>query len=207
MATANVKLYNQDGNVSGDIPAPAFLSASQDIAVAHQAFKATAANARQPIAHTKNRGEVSGGGIKPWKQKGTGRARQGSIRSPLWRHGGVTFGPRKTTDYSQKLNKKMKRQALEAALTAKLAADGLKIVDSLSFGTTKTKEVAHAMLALTGGKSALVVLSKDHAGSGRALANLARVSTVSASGLNTYDVLSHAVVLIEQPALAEIARS
>ncbi len=202
--SATLKIYNQDGNISGDMNAPEFLTVSWNPALAHQVFKAIAANMRQPIAHTKNRGEVSGGGIKPWKQKGTGRARHGSIRSPLWRHGGVTFGPRNTTDYSQKVNKKMRELALESSLSQKLSAEQLKVVESLSLATAKTKDMAKAVRNLTGGKSTLLVLSKDNKNALKAAANLARVTPVLAKDLNVLNVLTHSLVVIEKSALAEM---
>ncbi len=199
-----IKLYNMDGNVTGDIKAPAFLSVRWNPSLMHQIFKSIAANKRQPVAHTKNRGEVSGGGIKPWKQKGTGRARHGSIRSPLWRHGGITFGPRNTTDYSQNTNKKMRVLALHGALAQKLAADQLKMVKELTLATAKTKDIAKTVRNLTNGKSTLLVLAKDNKNAMRASANLPRVTSVLAKNLNVHDVLTHSLVVMEQNALAEM---
>ena len=202
--SATIKLYNQDGNIAGDMKAPEFLSVRWNPALAHQVFKAIAANMRQPVAHTKDRSEVSGGGIKPWKQKGTGRARHGSIRSPIWRRGGVTFGPRNTTDYTQKVNKKMRALALETSLAQKLSSDQLKIVDSLSLASAKTKDIARTVRNLTGGKSALLVLSKDNKNALKAAANLARVTPILAKDLNVMNVLTHSLVIMEKNALAEV---
>lgn len=199
-----IKLYNLDGNETGDMKAPAFASAKWNPSLAHQVFKSIAANMRQPVAHTKNRGEVRGGGIKPWKQKGTGRARHGSIRSPLWRHGGITFGPRNTTDYSQKANKKMRELALAGALAQKLSLDMLKVVKDLTLATAKTKDLAKTVRNLTKGKSTLLVLANDNKNAMRASANLARVTPILAKDLNVHNVLTHSVVVMEQSALAEM---
>ena len=199
-----IKVYNLDGNETGDMKAPAFLSAKWNPSLTHQVFKAIAANMRQPIAHTKNRGEVRGGGIKPWKQKGTGRARHGSIRSPLWRHGGITFGPRNTTDYTQRINKKMRSLALDGALAQKISLDMFKVVKDLTIATAKTKELAKTVRNLTKGKSTLLVLSNENKNAMRAAANLARVTPILAKDLNVYNVLTHSVIVMEQTALAEM---
>jgi len=199
-----IKVYNLDGNETGDMKAPAFLSAKWNPSLTHQVFKAIAANMRQPIAHTKNRGEVRGGGIKPWKQKGTGRARHGSIRSPLWRHGGITFGPRNTTDYSQRINKKMRVLALNGALAQKITLDMFKVIKDLTIATAKTKELAKTVRNLTKVKSTLLVLSSDNKNAMRAAANLARVTPIFAKDLNVHNVLTHSVIVMEQNALAEM---
>lgn len=199
-----LKLYNSDGNVTGEMQAPDFLSSAWNAALTHQVFKSIAANMRKPIAHTKNRGEVSGGGIKPWKQKGTGRARHGSIRSPLWRHGGVTFGPRNTTIYAQKVNKKMRETALDSALAKKLSLDQLRVIDSLATATVKTKDMARILKNLANGKSALLVVSNENKNAVKSASNLARVTPIFVKDLNVYDVLTHSVIVMEKTALAEI---
>lgn len=201
---SQLKVYNHDGNVTGEITAPEFLSAQWNAALVHQVFKAIAANIRKPIAHTKNRGEVSGGGIKPWKQKGTGRARHGSIRSPLWRHGGVTFGPRNTTDFSQKINQKMMREALASALAKKIALDELKVVSDLEMKELKTKNVAKALQNIVGGKSALLVLATASANTLRAASNLSNVDPIIVKNLNVFNVLNHKFVVMEQAAVQEL---
>ncbi len=202
MAAETLKIYNKDGNVTGDIKTPAFLSAPLNINLIHQVFKSIAANLRKNIAHTKTRGEVRGGGKKPWKQKGTGRARHGSIRSPLWKGGGVTFGPRNTTDYSQKINKKMAKGALESALTKKLTANRLKIVENIAFPKGKTKEAAKMVRNLANGKSALVVLAEKDEKTTRALANVPRTDVKYGKDLSVYDVLQHNFILMDQKVLA-----
>jgi len=116
----SVKVYNQEGKATGELELNAkHFGVKPDQALVHAVVVAQQANARRPIAHTKNRGEVAGGGKKPWKQKGTGRARQGSIRSPQWKGGGVVFGPRNIRNFSVKVNRKVKQKALFMALTDK----------------------------------------------------------------------------------------
>jgi large subunit ribosomal protein L4 len=199
----NVKIYNQDGNLAEEIETPPFLRAPWNADLVHQIFKALAANKRKPIAHTKTRGEVRGGGIKPWRQKGTGRARHGSIRSPLWRHGGVAFGPRNTTDFSQKINKKMIDKALTAALSKKFSSGELKIINKLDI-IPKTKNLARVIQNLTGNKSSLLIIADEDKSILRAAANLPKVKGVKAKDLSLYDVLTHKYILIEQKALEEL---
>lgn len=201
-----IKVYNQDGNVTGEMAAPEFLSGSWNSVLAHQVFKAMAANKRIPVAHTKNRGEVRGGGVKPWRQKGTGRARHGSIRSPLWRHGGVTHGPRNDRDYSQKFNAKMAQLALRGALAKKLDLDQLKIVDKLTSGL-KTKNLAAAINNLSKGKSTLLVLNNKNTELNRAAKNLKNVAIIRSENLNLYDVLNHQQIIFEKEVLRDFKNS
>jgi len=189
--------------MTGEVEAPAFLRAEWNEALVHQVFKSIVANLRKPVAHTKDRSEVSGGGKKPWRQKGTGRARQGSIRSPLWKGGGVTFGPRKTTDYSQKINKKMMRGALESVLSKKNSLGELKIFGS-SIPGQKTKDAAKKILNLSGGKSVILVVSNDDKDILRITNNLKNVKGVRSKNLNLYDVVSNKIVLMDQKAISEI---
>lgn len=200
----NIKVYNKDGNVAGEITAPEFLLAPWKNSLVHQVFKALSVNRRRPIAHTKDRSEVRGGGRKPWKQKGTGRARHGSIRSPLWRHGGVTFGPRKTTDFSQEINKKMAKQALQSVLAKKNSLGQFKIINNLAAVSPKTKELARTVRNLTEGRSAVVVTTNEDANTLRAAANLKNVTGKRAKDLNLYDVVTHKYVLIDQRALNQL---
>ncbi len=201
---SQVKIYNKDGNVSSEMEAPNFLLAPWNAALVHQVFKAIAANKRINIAHTKNRAEVSGGGVKPWKQKGTGRARHGSIRSPIWRHGGVAFGPRNTTDYSQKVNKKMLKNSLISALAMKFSLGNLKVVSGLESEGVKTKNVARVINNLTQNKSTLLVVPNNDKTISRGAANVNKVKVIRAKDLNTFEAMNHLYVLIDQQALAEI---
>jgi len=136
------KLFNQKAEEIGniDLPNRIFKIKVKDDLV-HQALVTQEANSRMPIAHTKDRREAHGGGRKPWQQKGTGRARHGSIRSPIWKGGGVTFGPRNTTDYSKKMNKKARRLALFMVLSSKLRDNQLLVVDDIKLEASKTKSM------------------------------------------------------------------
>ncbi len=136
------QVYSQNGEKIKDIELnPEIFNVEVKNSVVHQVVVAQMANSRTAIAHTKTRGEVRGGGVKPWRQKGTGRARVGSIRSPLWVGGGVTFGPRKDRNFSQKVNKKMKRKALFMCLSDKINNDLLVVLDKLNLEKGKTKEL------------------------------------------------------------------
>ncbi|MBI3019785.1 MAG: 50S ribosomal protein L4 [Parcubacteria group bacterium] len=141
------KLYNQDGKETGTITVPErVFNVPRNNDLLHQVITAMQANARQGSANTKDRSEVSGGGKKPWRQKGTGRARHGSIRSPLWRGGGITFGPRTERIYERKINKKMRAQALAVVLSEKMRHGEIIFLDALALSPAKTKN-AKAILA------------------------------------------------------------
>src|SRR3972149_5452041 len=145
------KVYNQKGKSVGayELPARIFeVPVNSD--VIHRALVAQTSNARTPVAHTKNRGEVRGGGIKPWRQKGTGRARHGSIRSPIWIGGGVTHGPRKEKNYARAIPKNMRMKALCMALSRKLADGQVLFVDSFAFSAPKTSDAKKALSAFSG---------------------------------------------------------
>ena len=169
----------------------------------HQVAAAQTANRRQPLAHTKDRGEVSGGGKKPWKQKHTGRARHGSIRSPLWKGGGVTFGPRNERNFSQKVNKKMVRGAIHAILSKKLIEGEVRVVDSLRLEAAKTKVMAQILKNLQTA-SALVVPDQKNKMVYRATANLPKVKSIDPAYLNVYDLLKYKNVVIDKEAVAQI---
>ncbi|TSD05645.1 MAG: LSU ribosomal protein L4p (L1e) [Parcubacteria group bacterium Greene0714_7] len=161
------------------------------------------ANARTPVAHTKGRGEVRGGGKKPWKQKGTGRARHGSIRSPIWRGGGTTHGPVKERDFSQKINKKMRAKAVATVLSEKLRKGKMIFVDSLSFKAPKTKDAkatlgglakiaGFAELATRRNNAALILLSKHDV-------NMKNVMVDEARNANPVDLLTYRYILVVDP--------
>ncbi len=161
---------------------------------------------RQGTASTLRRGEVAGSGKKPWKQKHTGRARAGSIRSPVWRHGGSVFGP-KPRDYSYSMPKKKYRAALQSALSAKLADGQVVIVSNLSLDRPKTKLLAQALTKLSAGAYALIVAGAGHAGLAQAAGNLPHVCVVGPEGLNVYDIVRAEVILIlerELPRVKEV---
>jgi len=176
----------------------------------HQVTTAMQANLRQNRAHTKDRAEVSGGGKKPWKQKGTGQARHGSIRSPLWRHGGVTFGPRNERNYSEKINRKMRIGALLSVLSRKAKDGEVILIDSFSFTTPKTT-VAKTMLAkIAEGSGAtalaakkknatLLALSAYNANTIKSFHNFKNVKTEELRNLNLVDVMTYTYLVIEKP--------
>ncbi|MDO5601442.1 MAG: 50S ribosomal protein L4 [Oscillospiraceae bacterium] len=171
--------------------------------VVHAAVVNFLANQRQGTQSTKTRSEVSGGGRKPWRQKGTGRARQGSTRSPQWTHGGVALGP-KPRDYSYTLNKKVKKLAIQSALSDKAACGNLIIVDSLAMDEYKTKTVA-AMLAAVGaeGKSLVATAAKEEK-LVKSAANLPGVKTTMAALVNTYDVVNAGKLVVDVDAAKKL---
>ena len=155
----------------------------------HAAVVNFLANQRQGTQSTKTRSEVSGGGRKPWRQKGTGHARQGSIRAPQWTHGGVALGP-KPRDYSYRINRKVKRLAILSALSAKAAAGDMILVDNLSVAEYKTKTVVNMLNALGVSKKALIVTPEVEAKLVKSAANIPGVVTTVATSVNTYDVVN-----------------
>jgi len=172
-----------------------------------QAVLANLSNLRQPIAHTKDRGEASGGGRKPWRQKGTGRARAGSIRSPLWRGGGVTFGPKKNRNYSQKLLRQMSKKAMKIALGRKIRDQKFIIVSEFAFKTIKTSQMQSFLekLPIEEGRI-LIILAKTNPQIELSAANLKYLKTVQASGLKLIDVLGYDYLLTDKEGLNAIEK-
>lgn len=173
----------------------------------YQVINAYRASQRQGTASTKTRGDVSGGGKKPWKQKGTGRARVGSTRSPLWKHGGVVFGPH-PRDFSFSIPKRIKDQALAFALSEKARTNGIIVLEGLSFAASKTKEGAALMKSLALGRSAkvLVLVEKMEPAVKRALGNMPNVSLDVAVNATTYDVLAANAVIITKEGLTSLTK-
>ena len=161
------------------------------------------ANQRQGTQSTKTRSEVSGGGRKPWRQKGTGRARQGSTRSPQWTHGGVALGP-KPRDYSYRLNKKVKRLALLSALSSKAQSGDIIVIDELKAAEYKTKTVVNMLTAIGADKKALIVTPAVDAKLVKSAANIPGVKTALVNTLNTYDVLNAGKFIIAKDAVAKL---
>lgn len=183
------ELYTADGERVGDVDLnPDIFGIEPNVAVMHQVVNAQLAAARAGTHSTKTRAEVRGGGRKPWRQKGLGRARHGSIRSPQWIGGGVAHGP-KPRDYSQRTPKKMKRLALRSALSARAADEKVLIVDSFDWDTPKTKRAVALLEAMGVGGKALFVLGRGDRVAERSLRNLSRVRVIPVGQLNTYDVL------------------
>jgi len=195
--TTAIKIYDQKGEVKGEMELPKFLQVEWSPLLVKQVVDSIVANSRQVIANTKGRGEVSGGGRKPWKQKGTGRARQGSIRSPIWKGGGVTFGPKKETDFSKKINKKMMKKALIVVLARKAKDGELKLIDSFELVSSKTKAVSGMIKNITGGKSALILIDRANKNANLAIRNLINVKTLIPENLNAFELMNRKNVLMD----------
>ncbi len=161
------------------------------------------ASLRQGTHKVKNRSEVSGGGRKPWRQKGTGRARQGSIRSPQWRGGGTVFGPTPRS-YSYKLPKKVRRLAIKSALSSKVLGENILVLESLSFDAPKTKEFAAVLKNLSVGKKALVVTDGSNDNVALSARNIPGITVVDANGINVLDVVSHDKLILTKAAVEKI---
>ena len=199
----SVTVFNQKGAEAGSIElADSVFAAEYNEALVHQAVVAQRNNARQGTKCTLTRTEVRGGGIKPWRQKGTGRARQGSIRSPQWAGGGVVFAP-KPRDFSQKLNKQARRNAICSVLSEKLRADELMIVDEIKI-EPKTKQMAQVLTNLKIDKRVLVVVTDADEAVVRAAKNIPGVSTLNSSLINVYDVVANAKCVMTKDAAKKI---
>jgi large subunit ribosomal protein L4 len=199
---ASIDLKDLKGEKVGTVDLPAeWFEAEVKPHVMHQVVTAQLAAARQGTHKTKTRGEVRGGGRKPWRQKGTGRARQGSIRSPQWVGGGVAHG-RTPKDWAVRVNKKVKRSALRSALSDRAGSGDVTVVRGLTWDTPKTKPAVEALTALElAGKQVLVVLADKDTNAIRSLRNLADVHTLVVDQLNTYDILKSDVVVFAEEAL------
>ena len=185
----NMKVMDMTGKEVGEISlSDAVFGAEVNGAVLHIAVKSYLANQRQGTQSTKTRTEVSGGGKKPWKQKGTGHARQGSTRAPQWTHGGVALGP-KPRSYRFEINKKVKRIALQSAFSSKVETGDMIVVDAITAGEFKTKTMANMLKALGSDKKALVVLADNDLKTVKSFANIPGVKTAQVNTINVYDVL------------------
>ena len=200
---ANVKVFNMSGSEVGSIDLnDSIFAVEVNEHVMHQAVVQYLANQRQGTQSALTRAEVRGGGKKPWRQKGTGRARQGSIRSPQWTGGGVVFAP-KPRDYSFKLNKKVKRLALKSALTTKLNENKLIVLDELALTEIKTKKMAEVLKNVNAGK-ALVVLEEGNTNAVLSARNLSDVKTAGVSTINVYDLLKYDSLVVTKAAVNQI---
>ena len=201
---ANVKVYNMSGAEVGSMElADSVFAVEVNTAVLHAAVRAYLLNQRQGTQSTLTRTEVSGGGKKPWRQKGSGRARQGSIRSPQWTHGGVALGP-KPREYGKTVNKKVRRLAMKSALSSKVAAEELIVLDSLEMNEIKTKEVVSVLKALETGKKVLIVLPEKNETVYRSARNIKGVKTTLVSTLNVYDILNCDSLVVLKDAVSKI---
>ena len=200
---AKVSVYNMEGNQVGDIELnDAVFGVEVNNHLVHMAVVNQLANNRQGTQSAKTRSEVSGGGRKPWKQKGTGHARQGSTRSPQWTGGGIVFAP-KPRDYSFKMNKKEKQLALKSALTSRVQENKFIVVDEIKLEEAKTKKFAEALNNLKVSK-ALVVLNENDANVVRSAKNIPTVKTALTNTINVFDILKYDTVVIDKAAVATI---
>ena len=200
----NIKVVNMTGAQVGEIAlSDMIFGADVNEAVLHAAVRAYLLNQRQGTQSTLTRSEVSGGGRKPWRQKGTGRARQGSTRSPQWTHGGIALGP-KPRSYATKMNKKVKQIALFSALSSKVANNEMIVVDSIAATEYKTKTMAAMLSAIGAGKKSLVVLDAPNAMVVKSLSNIAGVKVAYTNTINTYDILNCNTIVFAQAAVEKL---
>ena len=200
----SIKVLDMAGNAVGEMNlSDVIFGAEINEAVLHTAVRAYLLNQRQGTQSTLTRTEVSGGGRKPWKQKGTGRARQGSTRSPQWTHGGIALGP-KPRSYRVTLNKKVKRVALFSALSSKVADNAMVVVDTITATEYKTKNMVAMLAALSAGKKALIVLPEKNDFVVKSCANIPGVKTALYNEINVYDILNCDTLVIAQGAVAKI---
>lgn len=202
-------IYNKENNKVDTMELPdKVFNVKWNPDLVHQALTVQVANRRQMLAHVKDRGEVSGGGKKPWKQKGTGRARHGSIRSPIWVGGGVSHGPKKERQFAKKISKKMKRLAVFSVISKKMKDKEIKIIDGFNANFSKTRETAKALNGFFGGKpNVLFIASSAGKGIKKAVSNIEKTDAISAKSLNVYDLLKHKHILFEKEAVEEIAKN
>ncbi len=200
-------VYNQSGEKKSELEIREdIFNVKPNSSLVHQVYVAMRANVREPWAHTKMRGDVRGGGKKPWKQKGTGRARHGSIRSPLWRGGGITFGPLSERTYTQKINKKMKVGAVKSCLSDKVAHDRLFVVDSFDF-KGKASAVSKLRSSLPGSGRTTAFLVTDFTSElVHAVSNVQNVDLIRAVDVNVVDLLHHQYVIVSQDALSALEK-
>ncbi len=200
----NYSVFDKTGKKVSDIAlSDAIFAITPNASAMHLCVVAYLANQRQGTQSTLTRAEVRGGGKKPWRQKGSGRARQGSIRSPQWTHGGVALGP-KPREYSKTVNKKVRRLAMKSALSSKVAAEELIVLDSLEMNEIKTKEVVSVLKALETGKKVLIVLPEKNETVYRSARNIKGVKTTLVSTLNVYDILNCDSLVVLKDAVSKI---
>ena len=197
-------VYNMSGELVGEIElSEAVFGVAVNESVVHDVVKNHLANKRQGTQSALTRAEVSGGGRKPWRQKGTGRARQGSTRAPQWTHGGIVFAP-KPRDYSYTLNKKTRRLALKSVLSAKVAEAKIVVIDTIKMEAPKTKEFAAFLAAVNAGKKPLVVTAAPDQNVVKSGRNIPGCEVTFANLLNVYDIVNANKLVVDQAALAKI---
>ena len=201
---ANIKVFDMTGKETGTLELlDSVFGIEPNTVVMHEAVKAYLANRRQGTQSTLTRAEVSGGGKKPWRQKGTGHARQGSTRAPQWTHGGIVFAP-KPRSYSYVLNKKVKRLALKSVLSAKAAAGNVIVVDSIAMDSIKTKTFRGFLDAVKCDGKAVVITPEVNENVVKSARNIPGVLTTTAKILSVYDIVNAKYLVIDQAALATI---
>ena len=200
----NYSVFDKTGKKVSDIAlSDAIFAITPNASAMHLCVVAYLANQRQGTQSTLTRAEVRGGGKKPWRQKGSGRARQGSIRSPQWTHGGIALCP-KPREYGKTVNKKVRRLAMKSALSSKVAAEELIVLDSLEMNEIKTKEVVSVLKALETGKKVLIVLPEKNETVYRSARNIKGVKTTLVSTLNVYDILNCDSLVVLKDAVSKI---
>ena len=200
----NIAVVDMAGKSVGEITlSDAVFGIKPNAAVMHAAVVNYLANKRQGTQSTLTRTEVSGGGKKPWRQKGTGHARQGSTRAPQWRHGGIVHAP-KPRDYSYSLNKKVKRLALKSALSDKVLTGDMIVLDELKTETYKTKVVADCLKAIGAGKKTRIVLEDNNAFAVKSIANIAGAKSAQVGTINTYDIINADTLVVVKNAVAKL---
>lgn len=202
MTTIEIKDASGKKAGTADLAASVF-GIEPNVPVMHQVVRAQRASWRQGTHDTKTRGQVRGGGKKPWRQKGTGRARQGSIRAPQWTHGGIVFAP-KPRDYSYTLNKKVKRLALKSVLSAKAQEENVVVIDEIKLDAIKTKPMAAFLKAVGADTKALVVTAENNDIVVKSAANIPGVLVTFANLINVYDILNAKKLVVDKAALAKI---
>ena len=197
-------VYNMSGAQVGEVElSDVIFGIEPNVSVMHDVVKNHLANCRQGTQSALTRAEVSGGGKKPWRQKGTGRARQGSTRAPQWTHGGIVFAP-KPRDYSYRLNKKVRRLALKSALSAKAQADEIVVIDEIKMDEIKTKTFKTFLTAVKVDRKALVITADVNENVIKSARNIAGVQTTFANLINVYDILNANQLVLDKAALAKI---
>lgn len=199
-----VTIYDMTGKSVGEKDlSDAIFGIVPNKVVLHAVIKNYLANQRQGTQSTLTRSEVRGGGRKPWRQKGTGHARQGSIRAPQWRHGGIALGP-KPRDYSYSLNRKVKRLAIKSAFSSKVLDNDIIVVDNIEVAEYRTKTVVGMLAALGAGKKALIVMPEKNEKLIKSASNIPGVKTALVNTLNTYDILNSDKLIIAKDAVAKL---
>ena len=200
----NVALFDMAGNKKGEVELKAEVFGCEvNVPVLHSVVRAYLLNQRQGTQSTKTRAEVSGGGIKPWRQKGTGRARQGSTRSPQWTHGGIALGP-KPRSWRVSINKKVKRLAMKSALSSKVVDNEMVVIDNLAMDAYKTKTIVNMLKGVNAGKKALIVTANVDNFVAKSASNIPGVKTATPSTLNVYDILNCDMFVVAKDAVAVI---